>query len=48
MASFTFVGIDDVQSECDLDDWKDWDLVVNNNDEDSFKDSITKILNLIS
>lgn len=24
-------GIDDVESECDLDDYQDWDLIVENN-----------------
>lgn len=29
-------GVDDIQSECDLDDWSDWDLEVENNgDRDS-------------
>lgn len=23
-------GVDDIQSECDLDDWLEWDLIVNN------------------
>ncbi|GJQ69061.1 hypothetical protein Trydic_g6225 [Trypoxylus dichotomus] len=41
-------GVDNVTSECDLDDWNKWDLVVNNNDEESLKDSIEKILNLIT
>lgn len=26
-------GVDDIQSECDLDDWNDWDLVVENSGE---------------
>ncbi|KAI4457648.1 phosphomevalonate kinase [Holotrichia oblita] len=40
-------GVDNVTSECDLDDWNDWDLQVNNNDEESLKNSIDKILNLL-
>lgn len=23
-------GVDDIQSECDLDDWNEWDLVIEN------------------
>ncbi|KAK9738160.1 Phosphomevalonate kinase [Popillia japonica] len=40
-------GVDNVTSECDLDDWNDWNLQVNNNDEASLKDSIDKILDLL-
>lgn len=41
------LGVDNVTSECDLDDWNDWNLQVNNNDEASLKDSIDKILDLL-
>lgn len=37
-------GVDDIQSECDLDDWKEWDLIIEN---DGTKDSEI-ILNEIS
>lgn len=29
-------GVDDIQSECDLDDWTEWDLLIGN---DGLKDS---------
>lgn len=36
-------GVDDIQSECDLDDWNEWDLVIQNNDSSSTDDILDEI-----
>lgn len=41
-------GVDDVQSECDLDEHGDWDLVIENDDSADMDDTIQKILNLLT
>lgn len=44
---FTFtVGVDDVSSECDLDDFTEWDLCISNNNKEECDDAIQKILSL--
>lgn len=41
-------GVDDVASECDLDDYNDWDLVINNGDNgQSLEDQVSSVLKLI-
>lgn len=40
-------GVDDVTSECDLDDYKDWDLKISNNNQEELDDGIERILGLI-
>lgn len=42
------VGIDDIQSECDLDDWKEYDLIVNNDGQKQTEDILDEILTLLS
>ena len=46
---FTFVvlGVDDVTSECDLDDFLDWDLVIGNNDTEGLEKGYDEIIQLI-
>ncbi|XP_076254638.1 phosphomevalonate kinase [Rhynchophorus ferrugineus] len=39
-------GIDDVTSECDLDDFSDWDVELNNNNTEECNKSITCILDI--
>lgn len=39
-------GVDDIQSECDLDDWADWDLVIENEGPQGTSDIIDKITKL--
>lgn len=39
------LGVDDVASECDLDDWIKWNLEVKNNDDEELEEAIEKILN---
>lgn len=41
-------GVDDVTSECDLDDYDLWDLKLSNNNDEEFKLGMKKILNLLS
>ena len=41
-------GVDDVQSECDLDDVTQWDLVIENDGLHDVDAIIEKILTLIS
>lgn len=40
-----FSGIDDAPSECDLDDFVEWDLVVQNNKSDNCQGYIDEIVN---
>lgn len=35
-----YLGVDDVMSECDLDDYSSWDLKVNNNSSDEFHETL--------
>ncbi|PZC85250.1 hypothetical protein B5X24_HaOG202435 [Helicoverpa armigera] len=42
-------GVDDVASECNLDDYSDWDLVIDNSDgKQEVKDQLSSILGLLS
>lgn len=41
-------GVDNVQSECDLDDFEPWDLVIDNNGSISADVHLENIFNLIS
>lgn len=41
-------GVDDVQSECDLDDFGQWDLVINNDGAISVDVHLDSILALLS
>ncbi|XP_018330380.1 phosphomevalonate kinase [Agrilus planipennis] len=41
-------GVDDAESECDLDDYNDWDLIISNNNSSDFENGIGKILTLIN
>nr|XP_022907393.1 phosphomevalonate kinase [Onthophagus taurus] len=41
-------GIDDAESECDLDQYKNWDLHVTNNDSITCEKSIKEIVELIN
>ncbi|KAJ8918913.1 hypothetical protein NQ315_016815 [Exocentrus adspersus] len=40
-------GVDDVASECDLDDWQQWDLEIENNDEQQCGKAVVEILKLV-
>ncbi|KAK9891078.1 hypothetical protein WA026_013401 [Henosepilachna vigintioctopunctata] len=39
------IGVDDVQSECDLDDYADWDVIVSN--DGHYENDIDRILKLL-
>lgn len=41
-------GVDDVRSECDLDDFESWDMVIDNNGVISVEVHLENILKLIS
>ncbi|XP_026749899.2 phosphomevalonate kinase [Galleria mellonella] len=42
-------GVDDVASECDLDDYTEWDLVINNGEgRQPLKEQLSSIISLIS
>ncbi|XP_047029138.1 probable phosphomevalonate kinase [Helicoverpa zea] len=42
-------GVDDVASECNLDDYTDWDLVIDNSDgKQELEDQLSSILGLLS
>lgn len=40
-------GVDDIQSECDLDDWAQWDLVLENDDVQEIEKILDKIVEVI-
>lgn len=40
-------GVDDVQSECDLDDYNKWDMVIDNDNTANTNEIIRKIVSLI-
>lgn len=40
-------GVDDIKSECDLDDWQLWDLLVENDGQKDTDDIINEILELV-
>lgn len=42
---YVFSGVDDVQSECDLDDYVGWDFIVQNNKYDNYQGFIDEIVN---
>lgn len=41
-------GVDDIQSECDLDDWTDWDLLVDNDGQKDTQEILEDIMKLLS
>lgn len=40
-------GVDDVQSECDLDDFDNWDFQIKNNGGDSLQQTIEQLSSLV-
>lgn len=40
-------GVDDVKSECDLDDYNEWDIVIDNDNAADTNEILRKILSLI-
>jgi phosphomevalonate kinase len=40
-------GVDDIQSECDLDDWKEWDLKVENDGQKESEETLEEIIKLL-
>lgn len=40
-------GVDDIQSECDLDGWSKWDLLIENNGQKESGEILDKILELL-
>lgn len=40
-------GVDDVTSECDLDDYEEWNLRISNNNHGEIEDGIQNILKLL-
>lgn len=41
------IGVDDIQSECDLDDWLEWDLVLENDGKREASEMLDEILQKI-
>lgn len=41
-------GVDDIQSECGLDDWIEWDLIVNNDGKKTTEDILDELMTIIS
>lgn len=41
------LGVDDVESECGLDDYSSWNLKISNNNEADFKESMMKLNSVI-
>lgn len=37
-------GVDDIQSECDLDDWSDWNLAIDNNGDKDTDEILNEIV----
>lgn len=46
--NFIIVGIDDSETECDLDDVNDWDVVLENKDDSDTETMLQQFLNLVS
>jgi phosphomevalonate kinase len=40
-------GIDDIQSECDLDEWKEWDLSIENDGKKETDEILFEILKFV-
>lgn len=40
-------GVDDIQSECDLDSWNDWDLLIENDGQKEIDEILTEITELL-
>jgi len=40
-------GVDDIQSECDLDDWNDWDLSIDNDGNKETEEILEEIIKLL-
>ncbi|XP_019872485.1 phosphomevalonate kinase [Aethina tumida] len=40
-------GVDNVKSECDLDDWNDWDLKMTNNSVEDGEETLQKLIDYI-
>lgn len=40
-------GVDDIQSECDLDDWNEWDLLIENDGKKTPEEIINEICSII-
>lgn len=40
-------GVDDIQSECDLDDWHDWDLIVDNDGQKNCEEILNEIVEFL-
>lgn len=41
-------GVDDCESECGLDSFKDWDFVINNNEDEKLMDSLENVFSLVN
>lgn len=41
------IGVDDIQSECDLDDWLEWDLILENDGKREASEMLDEILQKI-
>lgn len=41
-------GVDNVQSECDLDDFNEWDLVLENHEDADVDSLLSKLAQLVS
>lgn len=40
-------GVDDIQSECDLDDWDNWDLLIENDGQKEIVEIIEHIVKIL-
>lgn len=41
-------GVDDIQSECDLDDWQEWDLIIDNDGHKGTEEILEEIMLLLA
>lgn len=41
-------GVDDIQSECDLDDWIEWDLIIDNDGQKKTEEIVEELVTLLS
>ncbi|CAH1374083.1 unnamed protein product [Tenebrio molitor] len=41
-------GVDDVASECNLDDFENWDLQISNNNEEELQSGVEKIMTVVN
>lgn len=42
------LGVDDAPSECDLDDFNQWDLIISNNNSEESEEALNTVLDFLN